>query len=64
LKKDGYRSILSLETNWRGVGTPEESIRQSMGHERAITVFGSNVSFGFSIKWGKDYFHLGIVDAG
>lgn len=30
LKKDGYRGVLSLETHWRGAGTPEESSRQSM----------------------------------
>jgi len=30
LKKDGYRGVLSLETHWRGGGTPEESTRQSM----------------------------------
>ncbi|GAC1657177.1 MAG: sugar phosphate isomerase/epimerase [Gemmatimonadaceae bacterium] len=30
LKKDGYRGAISLETHWRGAGTPEESTRQSM----------------------------------
>jgi L-ribulose-5-phosphate 3-epimerase len=30
LTKDGYRGILSLETHWRGAGTPEESSRRSM----------------------------------
>jgi sugar phosphate isomerase/epimerase len=30
LKRDGYRGFLSLETHWRGAGTPEESSRQSM----------------------------------
>lgn len=30
LKKDGYGGVLSLETHWRGAGTPEESTRQSM----------------------------------
>jgi len=30
LKKDGYNGIVSLETHWRGAGTPEESTRQSM----------------------------------
>ena len=30
LKKDGYRGVVSLETHWRGAGTPEESTRQSM----------------------------------
>jgi L-ribulose-5-phosphate 3-epimerase len=29
LKNDGYRHALSLETHWRGAGTPEESSRQS-----------------------------------
>ena len=30
LRKDGYRGVVSLETHWRGAGTPEESSRQSM----------------------------------
>jgi sugar phosphate isomerase/epimerase len=30
LKRDGYRGTVSLETHWRGAGTPEESTRQSM----------------------------------
>src|SRR6267142_4268708 len=30
LKKDGYRGVVSLETHWRGAGTPEESTRESM----------------------------------
>src|SRR2546429_8070711 len=30
LKKDGYHGVVSLETHWRGAGTPEESSRQSM----------------------------------
>jgi sugar phosphate isomerase/epimerase len=30
LKADGYRGAVSLETHWRGGGTPEESSRQSM----------------------------------
>ncbi|HEY6385699.1 MAG TPA: sugar phosphate isomerase/epimerase family protein [Candidatus Acidoferrum sp.] len=29
LKRDGYRYAVSLETHWRGAGTPEESTRQS-----------------------------------
>ena len=29
LKRDGYRNAVSLETHWRGAGTPEESTRQS-----------------------------------
>jgi len=30
LKADGYHYAVSLETHWRGAGTPEESSRQSM----------------------------------
>ncbi|HKV41267.1 MAG TPA: sugar phosphate isomerase/epimerase family protein [Blastocatellia bacterium] len=30
LMRDGYRGTVSLETHWRGGGTPEESSRQSM----------------------------------
>ena len=30
LKRDGYSGALSLETHWRGAGTPEASTRQSM----------------------------------
>jgi L-ribulose-5-phosphate 3-epimerase len=29
LKRDGYKFAVSLETHWRGAGTPEESTRQS-----------------------------------
>jgi L-ribulose-5-phosphate 3-epimerase len=29
LKRDGYHFAVSLETHWRGAGTPEESSRQS-----------------------------------
>jgi sugar phosphate isomerase/epimerase len=29
LKNDGYRHAVTLETHWRGAGTPEESTRQS-----------------------------------
>lgn len=29
LKRDGYKLGVSLETHWRGAGTPEESTRQS-----------------------------------
>ena len=29
LKGDGYQFAVSLETHWRGAGTPEESTRQS-----------------------------------
>jgi sugar phosphate isomerase/epimerase len=31
LKHDGYNFAVSLETHWRGAGTPEESTRQSWG---------------------------------
>jgi L-ribulose-5-phosphate 3-epimerase len=30
LMRDGYSGTVSLETHWRGAGTPEESSRQSM----------------------------------
>lgn len=36
LKRDGYGGALSLETHWRGGGTPEESTRQSMAGLRAL----------------------------
>ncbi len=36
LKRDGYRGIVSLETHWRGAGTPEESSRQSMAGMRDL----------------------------
>jgi len=29
MRKDGYTGTMSLETHWRGAGTPEESTRQS-----------------------------------
>ena len=29
LKKDGYRHAISLETHWRGAGSPEDSTRES-----------------------------------
>jgi L-ribulose-5-phosphate 3-epimerase len=34
-KKDGYHFAVSLETHWRGAGTPEESTRQSWAGMRA-----------------------------
>jgi len=35
LKRDGYHFAVSLETHWRGAGTPEESTRQSWArHEK------------------------------
>ena len=36
LNKDGYRGYLSLETHWRGGGTPEASTRQSMDGMKAL----------------------------
>jgi sugar phosphate isomerase/epimerase len=35
LKKAGYRQAVSLETHWRGAGTPEESSRQSWAGMKA-----------------------------
>ena len=29
LNREGYRFAVSLETHWRGAGTPEESTRES-----------------------------------
>ncbi|HKB10406.1 MAG TPA: sugar phosphate isomerase/epimerase family protein [Vicinamibacterales bacterium] len=36
LKRDGYTGALSLETHWRGGGTPEESSRQSMAGLKSL----------------------------
>ena len=36
LKRDGYTGALSLETHWRGGGTPEASTRQSMAGMKAL----------------------------
>jgi L-ribulose-5-phosphate 3-epimerase len=36
LKRDGYRNAVSLETHWRGAGTPEESTRQSWARMKHI----------------------------
>jgi sugar phosphate isomerase/epimerase len=36
LKQDGYRRAVTLETHWRGGGTPEESSRQSMAGMKAL----------------------------
>jgi sugar phosphate isomerase/epimerase len=42
LAKDGYRGTVSLETHWRGGGTPEESTRQSMaGMNRLLKSAGA-----------------------
>jgi sugar phosphate isomerase/epimerase len=41
LQRDGFRYGLSLETHWRGAGTPEASTRISMdGLEKALTKAG------------------------
>ena len=36
LKQDGYRRAVTLETHWRGGGTPEESSRQSFAGMKAL----------------------------
>ena len=36
LLKDGYSGTMSLETHWKGGGTPEESSRQSMAGTKAL----------------------------
>jgi sugar phosphate isomerase/epimerase len=36
LKRDGYHFAVSLETHWRGAGTPEESSRQSWAGMKAL----------------------------
>jgi L-ribulose-5-phosphate 3-epimerase len=36
LKRDRYTGAMSLETHWRGGGTPEESTRQSMAGLRSL----------------------------
>jgi L-ribulose-5-phosphate 3-epimerase len=36
LKRDGYKLAVSLETHWRGAGTPEESTRQSWGGMKGL----------------------------
>jgi L-ribulose-5-phosphate 3-epimerase len=36
LKKDGYRHAATLETHWRGGGTPEESSRQSFAGMKGL----------------------------
>jgi L-ribulose-5-phosphate 3-epimerase len=42
LKQDGYRKAVSLETHWRGAGTPEESTRQSWaGMKRLLKEAGA-----------------------
>jgi sugar phosphate isomerase/epimerase len=42
LKRDGYHFAVSLETHWRGAGTPEESTRQSWaGMKKALQVAGA-----------------------
>jgi L-ribulose-5-phosphate 3-epimerase len=42
LLRDGYRNAVSLETHWRGAGTPEESTRQSWaGMKEALRKAGA-----------------------
>jgi L-ribulose-5-phosphate 3-epimerase len=42
LLRDGYRHAVSLETHWRGAGTPEESTRQSWaGMKEALQKAGA-----------------------
>lgn len=42
LKRDGYRHAVSLETHWRGAGTPEASTRVSMkGLKEALAKAGT-----------------------
>jgi sugar phosphate isomerase/epimerase len=42
LKRDGYHFAVSLETHWRGAGTPEESTRQSWaGMKKALQEAGA-----------------------
>ncbi len=42
LKRDGYHFAVSLETHWRGAGTPEESSRQSWaGMKEALRAAGA-----------------------
>ena len=36
LKQDGYHRAVTLETHWKGGGTPEESSRQSMAGMKAL----------------------------
>jgi L-ribulose-5-phosphate 3-epimerase len=36
LQQDGYRRAVTLETHWRGAGTPEESTRQSLAGMRTL----------------------------
>ena len=45
LKHDGYRGAVSLETHWKGGGTPEESSRVSMrGLKDALVKAGTGCS--------------------
>ncbi len=36
LRKNGYAGVLSLETHWRGGGSPEESTRRSMAGMKTL----------------------------
>ena len=41
LSRDGFHDALSLETHWRGAGTPEASTRASMeGLKKTLTKAG------------------------
>ena len=44
LAKDGYTGALSLETHWRGAGTPEASTRQSMAGMKKLLQKAESVS--------------------
>jgi sugar phosphate isomerase/epimerase len=45
LKRDGYTGPITLETHWRGAGTPEESSRQSLkGLKEALRKAGIAVA--------------------
>jgi sugar phosphate isomerase/epimerase len=42
LRRDGYQRAVSLETHWRGAGTPEESSRQSWaGMKEQLRIAGA-----------------------
>jgi len=42
LKQIGYHNAVSLETHWRGGGTPEESSRESFaGMKKALIAAGA-----------------------
>jgi sugar phosphate isomerase/epimerase len=44
-QRDGYRHVVSLETHWRGAGTPEASTRISMdGLKKTLAIAGASCS--------------------